>query len=137
MKDQWCVIPILLLFLAGCSSRCIDPGVTGRYEITDGGARYMLHLMPGGQGSLDAEGRSLGPLTWELLRGGPQGQMLELTAAGEVYSSLQRLSSPNRPVDKTLGTHGMLESLPQCGGSGVLQKLVIEYDNDRGFARVN
>lgn len=128
---------MLVLLLAACSGKCVPTGVAGVYSLTVSGTEYRLRLSPGGGGALSSQGRESGSLNWELVDGS-QGQMLELTASGDVFTLLQQLSLPkNQQREAAQGTRGAFESFPHCSRAGILEKLVVNYNSGTGFDRQN
>jgi hypothetical protein len=127
----------LLLLLVSCSGKCLPSGIAGTYELTSKGTVYTLQFGSGGQGTLSFAGRPIGALRWAVIEG-PQQQMLELTASGEVFNSLQQLSSTvNAKHSASIAGGGVIESVPECNRAGVLQKLVIRYEDGLKFTRTD
>jgi hypothetical protein len=129
------ILSISLLLLVSCSGSCVPSGIEGTFELTTSGTEYSLHLSPGGRGTLSSGSRAIGTLRWELVKG-PQDQLLEMAASGEVFESLQQLSAAaNNRRRESIGNGGVFESVPKCNRKGVLQRLVIRYDDGTSFAR--
>jgi hypothetical protein len=128
------LLSTFLFLLLGCSGNCTDSGVYGSYELTPNGGSYRLQLREGGQGVLSAADRIVGPLKWQLLQG-PEQQMLELTASGDVFASLQKLRHEHGTP--AVGTNGAFESVPQCSRKGSVRRIVINDDDDIWFSRVS
>jgi len=58
-----------LLFLTGCSEKCVQSGVEGVYTMTSGATEYKLQLLSGGGGTLSSANRQIGKLSWSFVSG--------------------------------------------------------------------
>jgi hypothetical protein len=130
-----CFLLGVLLALEGCTGVCTNSGVEGSYELSVRGVSYALQLRPGGQGTLRTAGKGIGDLRWTLANV-PGQQIVELDAAGEVYTALSGIApSKGRSTGPITVSSGVLAPAPECNRQGRMTKLVLDYDERIEFRR--